>query len=71
MFTEERLTVKWYQWLIFDIRARIVYGTLLAIFLGIGVPLMIYYWALEKSEQNSYGSCLINTEFRLVAYSFR
>jgi hypothetical protein len=56
--------IRWHHWLLYDIRARIVYATLLGILLGIGLTLLIYLTLFNKTEVETYGGCLIKTPFR-------
>ena len=48
----------------YDIRARILFGTLFAIFVGVGIPLIIYFSDKPQERDEIYGSCFLKQEFR-------
>ncbi|OXA55806.1 Maltase-glucoamylase, intestinal [Folsomia candida] len=62
--TDDLKKITWYQRLIFDLRFRIAYAIIIAIILGIGVPIAIHQLLYDHEDSTIYGSCLIKTEAR-------
>lgn len=61
---DARKKTTWYQWIVYDIRCRILFGTLLAIFVGVGIPLIIYFIHNPGDPDQIYGSCYLKQEYR-------
>lgn len=59
-----RKSLRFYHWLVYDMRLRILYTTVLGILLGILLPVLIYVLVFTSEERPKYGVCLASTKYR-------
>ncbi|ODM95214.1 Lysosomal alpha-glucosidase [Orchesella cincta] len=60
----DKRDVGWLDRLIYDRRLRVLYVLILAILLGVIIPMIIFFTMLESSNRTIYGSCLIKENSR-------
>lgn len=61
---KDKQRVLWYQRLFYDKRFRIAYVIILALLLGLIIPIIIFASKLETKSKPIYGSCLIKEHAR-------